>query len=114
MSSAKKVRVTTGLEDDDDRSTGGFSASSSISGSLLVGTGQGAPTLCELTAKHCRARIFGGKDGLVSFICAKPETCGSKGHEAGRAPTIRGSVGHYKVASVKSPPANLSEFSPTA
>lgn len=101
MSSAKKVRVSTVLEDDDDRSAGGFSANSSISGSSLIGTGQGAPSFCEVTSDLCRAISFGrGKDNKILFLCAKPKTCGSRGHDVGRAPGIRGVAGYYKVASV--------------
>lgn len=87
-------------DDDDDYLSVGYSVSSSVSGASLVGTGQGAPSYCEITADLCRATTTGTSNG-VRYLCAKAGTCGSKGHAASRNSVLRGLIGYYKVAGFK-------------
>ena len=98
MTVSKSVSLA-GLGVDDDGSAGGQSMGSSISGTSLVGTGQGAPSYYEVTANLCRAVYVDG--GGVQFLCAKRDTCGTTGHAVARATESRGQVGFYKVANVK-------------
>ena len=96
MSSSKKVRAVTVEDGDDEDGSGIFSAGSSVSGSSMVGTGQGAPSYFEVTGDHCRAVTKGA--GGVSYLCTKPSTCGSRTHSTARNPSPRGELGYYKVA----------------
>jgi hypothetical protein len=105
MSSSKKSRgqmmvntVREGDEDDDDGGSVGFSVGSSISGTSLIGTGQTAPSYCEVTVELCRA-VATRTDG-ISYLCTKPASCGSKGHADRRHPSVRGATGYYKVAGI--------------
>jgi hypothetical protein len=103
--SSRKVRASVGVttvegDEDDDNMSAGYSVSSSVSGASLIGTGQGAPSYCEITTNLCRAVTTSVRDGH-DYLCAKADTCGSKGHSSLRASPSRGRVGYYKVAGYK-------------